>query len=99
MKIYINGEIGTSSQDGGIGRLTSPSRTTIRRITTNLKTKNKNCQKIELYGNLTTKDFEKNHSPTQLGGAENGNQGGEDSVWHTEAVEAGRMGGPTFTSG
>ena len=77
----------TSSQDRGIGRHTVPPRTT-RRTTTNLKTKsNQNCQKIELYGSLTTKELKKKHSSRPGGGAETGSQGGE---------EPHRPGGPTF---
>ena len=49
-------KIGTSSQDGGIGRYTQPPCTTKR--TTNLKTKNnQNCQKIKLYGSPTSKEL------------------------------------------
>ena len=45
--------------------------TTKRRTTTNLKTKsNQNCQKIELYGSLTTKELKKKHSSRLVGGAE-----------------------------
>ena len=47
-----------------------PPCTTRRRITTNLKTKNiQNCQKIELYGSLTTKELKKKHSSRPVGGA------------------------------
>ena len=61
----------TSSQDGGIGRYSVPPRTTKRRTTTNLKTKsNQNCQKIELYGSLTTKELKKKHSSRLVGGVE-----------------------------
>ena len=36
-----------------------------------LKTNNnQNCQKIKLYGSLTTKDLKKPHSPRRAGGAE-----------------------------
>ena len=70
----------TSGQDGGIvGRYTLPPRTTKRKTTTNLKTKNnQNCQKIELYGSLTTKEIKKKHSSRSIGGAEMGSQGRED---------------------
>ena len=45
-----------------------PPFTTIRRITTNLKTKNtQNCQKIELYGSLVTKNLKKPYSYRQEG--------------------------------
>ena len=50
-----------------------PPQTTKRRTTTNLKTKNhQNCQKIELYRNLTTKKLKKKHSSRPVGGAETG---------------------------
>ena len=59
-----------------------PPCTTKRRTTTNLKTKNnQNCQKIELYGSLTTKELKKKHSFRLVGGAEMGSQDGEDSWW------------------
>ena len=62
---------GTSSQDGGISRRASPPCTTIKRITTNLKTKNsQNCQKIELCGSPTTKDLKKTHSSRPIGRAQ-----------------------------
>ena len=68
-----------SGQDGGIGRYTVSPRTTKRRTTTNLKTKNnQNCQKIELYGSQTTKELKKKHSPRLVGGAEMGSQGRKD---------------------
>ena len=42
-----------------------------RELQLNLKTNNtQNCQKIELYGSLTTKDLKKPYSPRQVGGAE-----------------------------
>ena len=79
--------------------------TTKRRTPTNLKTKNnQNCQKIELYGSLTTKELKK-HSFRPVGGAETGSQGGEDSQqdggWRTRVgeEEAGGPGGPTFACG
>ena len=60
----------TSSQDGGIGRYTLSPHTTKRR-TTNLKTKsNQNCQKIELYGSLTTKELKKKYSSRLAPGSE-----------------------------
>ena len=63
----------TSSQDGGIGRHTVPPHTTKRRTTTNLKTKNnQNCQKIKVYGSLTTKEIKKKHSSRPVGGTEMG---------------------------
>ena len=68
-------------------------RTIKRRTTTNLKTKNnKNCQKIKLYGNPTTKELKKKHSPRPVGGVETGS-------WAERALGkavAGGQGGPTF---
>ena len=50
------------------------------RRTTDLKTKsNQNCQKIELYGSLTTKELKKKHSSRLVGRAEMGSWGREDS--------------------
>ena len=58
-------------EDGGIGRYILPLCTTQRRTTTNLKTKNnQNCQNIELYGSLTTKELKKKPSFRLLGGVE-----------------------------
>ena len=69
-----------SGKDGGIGRYALLPRTTKRRITTNLKTKiNQNCQKIKLYGSLTTKELKKKHSSRWVGGAETGSWGREDA--------------------
>ena len=49
--------------------------TTKRRTTTNLKTKNnQNCQKIKVYGSLTTKEIKKKHSSRPVGGAETGSR-------------------------
>ena len=57
-----------------------PPRTTTRRTTTNLKTKNnQKCQKIKLHGSLTTKELKKKYSIKLVGGAETGSQGREDS--------------------
>ena len=65
--------------DGGVGIYTLPSRTIQRRTTTNLKTKNnQNCQKVKLYGSLTTKELKKKHSLRLIGEVETGSQGGED---------------------
>ena len=65
----------TSGQDGGIGRYTVPPYTT-KRGTTNLKTKNnQNCQKIKLYGILTTKELKKKHSSRLVGVTEMGRDG------------------------
>ena len=47
--------------------------------TTNLKTKNNhNCQKIELYGSLTTEEFKKKHLSRLLGGVDTGTLSRED---------------------
>ena len=64
MEIYLKKSCKrTFSQDRSIGRYTLPPRTTKRRKTTNLKTKNnQNCQKVELYGSLTTKELKKKTS-------------------------------------
>ena len=52
---------------------------TTKRRTTNLKTKyNQNCQKIELYVSLTTKELKK-HSSRLGGGADTSSWGGEDT--------------------
>ena len=81
-----------SGQNGGTGRYASLPCTTKRRTTTNLKTKNnQNCQKIKLYGSLTTKELKKKHSSRLVGGAETGSWGAED-VW-----QGGRADSPTFT--
>ena len=71
----------TSGQIGGIGRHASPPFATTRRITINLKAKStQNCQKIEPYGSLTTKDLKKPYSTRLVGGAETGIWSGEDMV-------------------
>ena len=53
----------------------------------NKKKNNQNCQKIELYGSLTTKELRKKHASRAVGGEETGSQGGEDpwqgSDWQT----------------
>ena len=60
----------TSCHIGGIGRLILPPHKTIRRITTNLKTKNnQDCHKIKLYESPTTKGLKKKHSSRQVEGA------------------------------
>ena len=75
----INVYLGTSGQEGGIGRYTLPPHTTKRRSTTNLKIKNnKNYQKIKLYGSLTTKELKKKHSSRLVGRVEMGSWDGED---------------------
>ena len=75
----------TSGQNGGTGCYTFPPHTSKGRIT-NLKTKNKqNCQKTELYGSPATKALKGKHSSRQVGWAETGSQGGEDSaMWWLE---------------
>ena len=61
-----------SGQYEGIGRNASLPHTTKRRITTNLKTTNKqNCQKIKLCGTLTTMELKK-HSLRTIRGMEMG---------------------------
>ena len=76
----------TSGQDRGIGRYILPPHTTKRR-TTNLKTKNsQNCQKIELYESLTTKELKKKYSSRLVGG------GVEMESWDGEKVVAGESG-------
>ena len=71
----------TSRQDGGVGRYTLLPHTT-KKTTTNLKTKdNQNCQKIELYRSLTTKELKKKHSTRLVGGEETGSQGRKDMRW------------------
>ena len=66
-----------SGQVGGIDRYTLLPHTTKRRTTTSLKTKNnQNCQKIELYGSLTTRNLKK-CSSRLIGGTETGSQGGD----------------------
>ena len=68
-----------------------------------LKTnKTQNCQKIELYVSLTTKDLKKPHSSRQVGRVEmTGQTGMGGEVWRPSVAQrgGGRMGGPTFTGG
>ena len=53
-------------------------KSTKRRTTTNLKTKNnQNCQKIKLYESLTTKQLKKQHSFILVGRAERQASGAE----------------------
>ena len=40
---------------------------------------NQNCQKIELYSSLITKELKKKHLFSLVGGEEMGSQGGEDA--------------------
>ena len=57
--------MGSSAQEEGIGRNPSLPRTTIRRITTNLKSiNNQKCQKIKLHGTPTTKELKKKSTRT-----------------------------------
>ena len=85
-----------------------PTHMTRIRTTTNSKTKNnQDCQKIELYGSLTTKELKKKHSFRQVGGAETSQAGGAEktrwqgSSWWAGAgeVEAGGAGSPTLACG
>ena len=94
--------MGTSGKDGGIGKYTFPPRTT-KRATTNVKTKNnQNCQKIELYGNLTIKELKKKYSSRLVGGVETHSQAREDAWqgggWRTGVgeVAARGLGCPIF---
>ena len=89
----------SSGQDGGMGRDASFPRTIKRRITTNLKTINKqNCQNIKLHGTLITKELKK-HSSRLVGGVEPGS-GAErthgKAVNHAGEAVAGRPGCLTF---
>ena len=61
---------------------------------TKTKQNNQNCQKIKLYGNLTTKELKK-HSSRFIGGVEMGSQGREMGG----KAAAGRPGYPAFTGG
>ena len=72
----------TSGQDGGIGRHTSPPHITTKRIATKSQNNTQNCQKIKLYGSLTTKDLKKPNSSKQVGGAETQRQGREMRRYH-----------------
>ena len=84
-----NRRIESSGQDEGIGRYTSLPRTTKRRITTNLITKTtRAARKIELYESPTSTDLKKKHSFRPVGGAEMGNQGGEDA-WQGSSWQIG----------
>ena len=92
--LHLKTILWTFGQDGGIGRHASPPLTTIKRITTHLKTKyNQNCQKIKLYGSLTTEDLKRKYSSRWVGEVE-----GEPGQ-RGHRVAAHRMGGPTFTCG
>ena len=69
--------------------------------TKNLKTKNnQNCQKIKLYGSLTTKELKKKHSFRPVGGAE---MGSREERSHSKVAAggpskaaSGRVGSPIF---
>ena len=68
-----------------------PPHTTKRKTKTYLRTKNsQNCQKIKLYGSLTTKLLKKKHSFRLVGGPETSSRQGQDvqqgSGWSTEQV-------------
>ena len=68
----------TSVQDGGIDINTLLLCTT-KWATIYLKTKNnQNCQKIEVYGSLTTKELKKRLSFRLVRGVETDSWGGED---------------------
>ena len=83
-----------------------PPHTTKRRTTPHLKTittttkKNENCQKIKLYGNLTTKELKKKHSFRQEGWRQAArvekmlSKASHLEDWAGEAA-AGGAGGPT----
>ena len=81
-----------------------PTHTTKRRTTTNLKTKNnQNCQKIKVYGSLTTKEIKKKHSSRPVRGVGMGSRSGKNS-WKAAGggpgkAVAGRAGGPIFECG
>ena len=83
-------KLGISGQDGGIGRHILPPCTTIKRITTNLKTENtQNCKKIKLYRSPTTKDLKKTYSSKWVGGVELGSWGiAEEPGWRGHGVVA-----------
>ena len=77
MELSFKNEGETSRKDGVIGRYASLPCTTQRRITTNSKTKNnQKCQKIELYGSLTTKELKKKQSSNRRVGDRNSGQRG-----------------------
>ena len=99
--LFLKIVLRTPGQDVGIGRNASLLHATTRKITTNFKTNNTpNCQKIELHGSLTTKDFKKPHSFRRAGGVEMQSWGGEarrcSVVWRGGS-SGGRMSSLTFT--
>ena len=69
--------MGSSSQDGDLGRNVSFPHTTKRRMTANLKTNNQTRQEIRLCGTPTVKELKK-HSSRRVGGAEMGSQVGRE---------------------
>ena len=78
-----------------------PPHTTKRRTTTNLKTKNnQNIQKIELYGNPTTKELKKKYSSRLVGEMETAGwvekTRDKPVADRPDEAVAGRLGGPTF---
>ena len=75
--------MGSSSQDGGIGRNPSLPPTTKRKITTNLKTtNNQKCQKIKLHGTLDNQGIEETVNQTnQTGRRETGRQADREKPW------------------
>ena len=81
-----------------------PPRTTKRRTTTNVKTKNnQNCQKIELYGSPTTKELKKKLSSRLVGGvgmaARVMRTSGKVAAGGLGRVAAGEVGDPAFVCG
>ena len=85
----------TQGQDGGIDNMLCLLVQPQRELQLNLKTNNtQNCQKIELYGSLTTKDLKQPHS-SRFG------RKGRDAERNREAqkgMKAG-TGGPSSTCG
>ena len=85
-------EVETFSRDGGIGRYTLLPHVTAKELQLNLNAQN--CQKIKVYGSLTTKDLKKPHLSRWVGGQR-----------HREARRSGvarrgsGKGSPTFTCG
>ena len=95
-------DLRTSGQDGGIGRYALHPHIMKRRTTTNLRTKtNQNCQKIELYGSLTTKELKKTFIQTSRRGGDG--QLGQRRCWARQwlveqagEAAAGGLGSPTL---
>ena len=66
VSVHSTTSLGTSGQDGGIGKTPSLPRTTKRRMTTNLKSiNNQKRQKIKLHGTPTTKELKKKKQTEQ----------------------------------